>query len=140
MHPILGDTRRQRVFALIWPVVGAALGVLPLWWAGGDLHDWWAVVVWGEVLAIPLLASAYIVRFAPIATTEVPQLFASIAAAALFTAAIWLGAGWLWLWAVSWAAPSAHAVFAADDGARGRRGGRVVRGHECHSLHRGRSR
>jgi hypothetical protein len=111
MHPILGNPRRRRVFLATWPVAGALAGVLPLWWAGGSLADAWAAALGGETLAFPVLASAYVCRFAPISTTPVSQLFVSIGAAAVFSTALWLALGWLWLWAMAWAAPSAAAAF-----------------------------
>ncbi|HEY6361397.1 MAG TPA: histidine kinase [Vicinamibacterales bacterium] len=111
MHPILGDSRRRRVFAVTWPVVGAALGVLPLWWAGGRLRDWWAVALWGEALALPMLASFYVCKSAPIGTSGAARVFATVGVAALVTAGLWLEAGRLWLWLVSVAAPSPDAAF-----------------------------
>jgi hypothetical protein len=110
MHPILGNPRRRRIFIVVWPVIGAAVGLVPLWWAGGSLRDWWAVVAWGEVLAVPLLASAYVYRFAPISTTDAPRVFLTVAATTFVADGVWLAAGGLWLWAVSWAAPSAFAA------------------------------
>jgi hypothetical protein len=111
VHPILGDPRRRKIFMFVWPAVGAALGVLPLWWAGGQLRDWWAVAVWGEALALPMLAATYVGRSAPIGTASVPRVFATIGIAALMTAGLWLEAGRWWLWTMSFAAPSAYAVF-----------------------------
>ena len=111
MHPILGDPRRRRMFLFIWPAVGAALGILPLWLAEGDLRDWWAVALWGELLAVPMLAAAYVSRSAPVATAGFLRVFATIGIAALATAGLWLEAGRWWLQAVATAAPSPAAVF-----------------------------
>jgi hypothetical protein len=111
VHPILGDPRRRRMFIFIWPAVGAALGVLPLWLAGGDLRDWWAVALWGQILAVPMLAAAYVSRSAPIGTAGVLRVFATIGIGALATAGLWLEAGRWWLQAVESAAPSPPAVF-----------------------------
>jgi hypothetical protein len=41
------------------------MAVLQFWWAGGLLDDWWAVAVWGAALAVPVLASTYVIRAAP---------------------------------------------------------------------------
>jgi two-component system sensor histidine kinase AlgZ len=112
VHPILNDPRRRRLFAVIWPVVGAALGVVPLWLAGGDLRDWWAVAIWGQLLAGPILAAAFVSKSAPIDTAGLPRVFATIGIAALAAAGLWLEAGRWWLAAVAPAAPSASAAFA----------------------------
>jgi hypothetical protein len=112
VHPILNDPRRRRIFALVWPVVGAALGLLPLWLAGGELRDSWAAVVWGQLLAAPMLVAAYVSRSAPIATAGLPRVFATIGLAAIVTAGLWLEAGRWWFAAVASAAPSPSAVFA----------------------------
>jgi signal transduction histidine kinase len=111
MHPILGDPLRRKVFVVAWPIVGAALGVLPLWWAGGRLRDWWTVALWGEVLVLPMLASFYVSKSAPIGTASAARVFATVGVAALVTAGLWLEVGRLWLWLVSAAAPSPYAVF-----------------------------
>src|SRR5688572_12072780 len=100
------------MFVFIWPAVGAALGVLPLWLAGGDLRDWWAVALWGQLLAVPMLAAAYVSRSAPIGAAGFLRVFATIGIAALATAGLWLEAGRWWLQAVAPAAPSPAAVFA----------------------------
>src|SRR5687768_14872607 len=99
------------MFLFIWPAVGAALGVLPLWLAGGNLRDWWAVTLWGELLTVPMLAAAYVSRSAPIATAGFLRVFATIAIAALATAGLWLETGRWWFQAVAPAAPSPAAVF-----------------------------
>jgi hypothetical protein len=99
-----------------WALVGAAVGVLPFVWAGGQLQDAWAVVVWGEVLAVPMLASAYVGRAAPLHSATPARVITTIGGAALFVAALWLVLGGAWLWAVSWAAPSPYAVFDAMRG------------------------
>jgi hypothetical protein len=112
VHPILNDPRRRRLFLCVWPAVGAALGILPLWLAGGELRDWWAVALWGEILAVPMLAATYVSRSAPIATAGLLRVFTTIGIAALVTAGLWLEAGRWWLSAAASAAPSAAAVFA----------------------------
>jgi hypothetical protein len=112
VHPILNDPRRRRMFVFIWPVVGAALGVLPLWLAGGELRDWWAVALWGELLAVPMLTAAYVSRSAPVATSGLPRIFITIGVAALVIAGIWLEVGRWWLASVAPVAPSPAAVFA----------------------------
>jgi hypothetical protein len=71
MHPIVGDRRRLRTFAVLWIPVGVLVTVLPLWWVGGNLEDAWAVVLWGEALAVPALAFWYVYRFTALsASTE----------------------------------------------------------------------
>lgn len=111
MHPILGQRRRLRIFLAAWLPVGAALGVLPLWWSGGLTRDWWAVVVWGEVFAVPMLASAYVCRSAPLTTATLPRVFATIGFAALLTGTFWLELGRLWFWLLSPVASSPRALF-----------------------------
>jgi two-component system sensor histidine kinase AlgZ len=112
VHPILGYRRRRQVFWATWVVVGAALGGVPLLWAGGRGQDAWAVILWGEVLAVPMLASAYVIRAAPLATAGAARIFVTIGVAALLVAAVWVELGRLWLWLVSWAAPTPYALFA----------------------------
>jgi LytS/YehU family sensor histidine kinase len=111
MHPVLGHPRRFRVFLLVWPVAGAALGVLPLAWAGGALRDWWAAAAWGEIFALPLLATSYVFKAAPLATSSPSRVLATVGAAALLSVGIWLEAGELWFWLVSPAAPSPDVVY-----------------------------
>ena len=113
MHPVLSDRRRRRLFIFVWPFVGAAVGLLPFWWAGGQLQDWWAVALWGEALALPVLASTYVCKAAPIMTSDPWRVLATIGLAALITAGLWLESGRAWLWLVSPAAPSPYAVFSA---------------------------
>jgi hypothetical protein len=112
VHPVLSDRRRRRLFLVVWPLLGAAVGVLPFWWAGGQLADWWAVALWGEVLALPVLASTYVCRAAPVASSDGWRILATIGLASLITAGLWLELGRNWLWLVSAAAPSPYAVFA----------------------------
>jgi two-component system sensor histidine kinase AlgZ len=110
MHPIVGDRRRLRTFAVLWIPVGVLVTVLPLWWVGGNLEDAWAVVLWGEALAVPALAFWYVYRFTALsASTE--QILITIIMATLATTALWLGAGRAWLWLVSSIAPSPSALF-----------------------------
>lgn len=91
--------------------MGAALGVLPLLWAGGAVSDLWAAALWGEALAVPILASAYVCRSAPLGTAGIPRVFATIATSALLTGALWVEAGRLWFRAVARVAASPSAVF-----------------------------
>jgi LytS/YehU family sensor histidine kinase len=112
VHPVLSHDHRRRVFLLAWPLLGAAVGVLPFWWAGGNLRDWWAVALWGEALALPVLASSYVCRAAPIATADPWRILATIGVAALVTAGLWLEAGRNWLWLISPVAPTPYAVYA----------------------------
>ena len=111
MHPILADSWRRTSFLILWPLTGAALGLLPFWWAGGDLRDWAAVVVWGEVLALPMLAATYVSRAAPIHTAGAVRVFVTIGVSALVIASLWIALGGLWFWAIAWAAPSPTQVF-----------------------------
>src|SRR4051812_43508537 len=113
VQAVLADRRRRNVFALVWPPVGAALGVLPFWWAGGQFGEWWAVALWGEMLALPVLASAYVCRAAPIASAEPWRILATITFASFVSAGIWLELGRGWLWLLSPAAPSPYALFDA---------------------------
>jgi LytS/YehU family sensor histidine kinase len=113
MHPVLGHPRRFRVFLVVWPVAGAALGVLPLLWAGGELRDWWAAAIWGELFALPLLATSYVFKAAPVATSSVSRVLATIGAAAVLAVGIWLELGGLWFWVIAPAAPSPDRVFAS---------------------------
>ena len=111
MHPIVGDRRRLRTFAVLWIPVGVLVTVLPLWWVGGNLEDAWTVALWGEALAVPALAFWYVYRFTALsASTE--QILITIITATLATTALWLGAGRVWLWLVSSIAPSPNALFA----------------------------
>jgi two-component system, LytTR family, sensor histidine kinase AlgZ len=111
VHAVLADERRRNVFIMLWPPIGAALGVLPFWWAGGELGDWWAVALWGELLCLPVLASSYVCRAAPIGSSEAWRILATIGVASIITAGIWLELGHGWLWIVSPSAPSPYAVF-----------------------------
>ena len=111
MHPILGNPHRRRVFWVVWPLVGAAVGALPFLWAGGPVQRVWTVIIWGEVLAAPVLASAYVVRAAPLASAGAVRVFTTVGAAALLITGVWLELGRLWLWAMSWAAPEPYALF-----------------------------
>jgi two-component system, LytTR family, sensor histidine kinase AlgZ len=111
VHAVLDNRHRRRVFVVAWPLLGAALWVLPFWWAGGQLDEWWAVALWGEVLALPVLASAYVCRAAPIASSNPWRVLATIGLAAVITAGLWLELGRGWLWLVSLVAPSPYAVF-----------------------------
>ena len=111
MHPLLGSPRRLRIFLLAWLPVGAALGLLPLWWSGGATRDWWAVVLWGETFAVPMLASAYVCRSAPLSTAGLARVFATIGFAAAISAAAWLEVGRLWFWIVSPVASSPRELY-----------------------------
>jgi hypothetical protein len=111
MHPVLGHPRRVRVFLLVWPIAGAALGVLPLLWAGGDSRDWWAAAVWGEIFAFPLLATSYVFKAAPISTSRPSRVVATVGAAAVLSVGIWLELGELWFWLMSPWAPSPRVIF-----------------------------
>jgi len=112
VHPILGAPRRLKTFALTWPAVGAALGILPLLWAGGALQDWWAAAIWGEVLALPMLASSYVCRAAPIARAGAGRVFLTVGTAAVLTTAAWLELGRWWFRAVAPLAPSPYERYA----------------------------
>ncbi len=111
MHPVLSHPQRRRLFLLIWPIIGAAAGLLPFWWAGGNLREWWAVALWGETLGLPLLASAYVCRAAPVATSAPWRVLATVGLAAVVTAGLWLELGRTWLWLVSAVAPSSSTAF-----------------------------
>jgi len=108
MHPIL--SYRRRCFAAIWVPVGALAGALPFWAAGGRVADVWPLVVWGEALAAPVLASWWVCRFAPIGAGP-GRVFATVGSAAVITAALWLAAGRVWIWMVASAAPTADLLF-----------------------------
>jgi two-component system sensor histidine kinase AlgZ len=111
VHLLLGHPRRLKVFALAWPLAGAALGVLPLLWANGQLDDWWAAALWGELFALPLLASSYVCKAAPLGTSSATRVVATVGAAALLLVGIWIQVGELWFWAAAAVAPSPLAVF-----------------------------
>ena len=85
--------------------------MLPFWWAGGSLKDWWAVALWGETFALPVLASTYLVRAAPV-TSSPWRVIATIGLGALVTTGLWLELGHDWLGLVSRVAPTPYAVFA----------------------------
>lgn len=111
MHPVLSVPRRRRLFILLWPVIGAAVSTLPYWWAGGAARDWWLVALWGELLGIPALASIYVCRAAPLATTEAWRLLATIGTAALVVTGLWLEVGHHGFWLASPVAPSPADTF-----------------------------
>jgi two-component system, LytTR family, sensor histidine kinase AlgZ len=113
VHPILSHPHRRRAFLTVWPLVGAAVGLLPFWWSGGELTDWWAVVLWGQVLGVPILASTYVCRAAPLPTSDPARVIATVGLAAAVTSGLWLELGRNWLWLVSTLAPSPHAAFGA---------------------------
>jgi hypothetical protein len=110
MHPILSNAHRRRVFAAVWIPVGVLVAMLPLWAAGGGLPDAWPFLIWAEALAVPVLASWYVCRFAPIGAGP-GRIFLTVGTAALATAALWLAVGRVWLWTVGPAAPAADALF-----------------------------
>lgn len=112
MHLVLSRHRRRNLFVVVWPLVGAAVGVLPFWWAGGGLQDWWAVALWGETFALPVLASTYVVRAAPV-TANPWHIIATIGVSALVATGLWLEFGRNWLWLVSSYAPTPPSVFTA---------------------------
>lgn len=99
------------MFILVWPVVGTGAGLLPLWLAEGSLRDGWAVSVWGQLLAGPMLASYYVCRSAPASSAGVARVLTTVGVAAAVTAGLWLEAGRAWLWVVSSVAPSPYDVF-----------------------------
>lgn len=111
MHPILSNRHRLRAFAITWAPVGLLVSVLPYWWVGGSLDQSWPVIAWGEALALPALASWYVCRFTPIADDS-SRVIWRVGAAALLTSGVWLGAGELWFWAMSFAADTPDALFA----------------------------
>jgi len=110
MHPILADRRRLRLFLAIWIPVGILISVLPYWWMGGSVEDAWVVGIWGELFALPLLASWYITRFATLDATAW-RIVATVVGAALITTALWTAAGRLWFRAAASVFPSADATF-----------------------------
>ena len=110
MHPVLSQRHRRNLFFLIWPLLGAAVGMLPFWWVGGSLKDWWAVALWGETLALPALASTYLVRAAPV-TSSPWRVIATIGLGAVITTGLWLELGHDWLGLVSRVARTPYAVF-----------------------------
>ena len=112
MHPILSNPRRLRVFLIIWAPVGLAIGLAPYWWVGGRLAEGWPLAVWGEALAVPVLASWYVCRYAPI-SADTGRVFFTVIASALLTAGLWVGAGRLWVWALWWVAPESDILFPA---------------------------
>jgi two-component system, LytTR family, sensor histidine kinase AlgZ len=100
LHPILTQPRRRRLFLALWLPVGALVPLVPFWHAGGGLEGAWALALWGEALAVPVLASWYVSRFATPFRTPARgewQIVAAVTAAAVATSAGWLGAGWLGL-------------------------------------------
>jgi hypothetical protein len=113
VHPIWSDRRRLRVFVVLWLPAGAALGILPLWVAGGALSDAWASALWGTGYGLFLLSSAYVTRAAPIGASSVPRLVATIGTAALITGAVWLEAGKIWFDALTGVAASPSERFSA---------------------------
>ncbi len=113
MHPVLSDPRRRHLFLVLWPLVGAGAGVLPFWWAGGHLRDAWAVALWGETLAAPVLASAYVCRSAPLASSSPWRVLTTIGLAASVSIGLWLEAGRLWLFLLSDVAATALVAFPA---------------------------
>lgn len=110
-HPVLAHAGRRRLFVLVWPVLGAALGLVPFWWAGGQMRDWWPVVAWGEAFALPALASPFVCKAAPIASSSPWRVMATVGLGAVISTGLWLEAGRNWYWLVSPLAPSPSAVF-----------------------------
>jgi hypothetical protein len=110
MHPILSNSYRRRVFAAVWLPLGGLLGVLPFWAAGGPLTDALPLVVWGEALGAPVLASWFICRFTPIAAGT-GRIFTMVGGAAVVIAALWVAAGRVWLWMVIAAGSPADTLF-----------------------------
>jgi two-component system, LytTR family, sensor histidine kinase AlgZ len=88
------------MFAAIWLPLGAAVTLGPYLRAGGGLEGAWALVLWGETLVAPALASWYVARFAASPGTSARgewRIVLSVAIAAVVASAGWLGAGWLGL-------------------------------------------
>lgn len=111
MHPVLSQPHRLRLFITIWPFLGAAVGVLPFLFAGGRLEHAWPAALWGELLVIPVLASTFVCRSAPVATSNPWRVLATIGLAAAISAGFWLEAGQLGLWLLSSIEPEPNAVF-----------------------------
>jgi LytS/YehU family sensor histidine kinase len=86
------------------------MGLLPFWWAGGQLRDWWPVVIWGETFALPALASPFVCKAAPIASSNPWRVIATIGLGAVISAGLWLEAGRNWFSLVSPLAPSPASV------------------------------
>ncbi len=111
MHPVFSQSHRLRLFLTIWPFLGAAAGVLPFLFVGGRLEHAWPAALWGESLAIPVLASTFVCRSAPIATSNPWRVLATISLAAAISAGFWLEGGQLGLWLLSSFEPEPSAVF-----------------------------
>lgn len=110
-HPVLSQSHRLRLFLTVWPFLGAAVGVVPFLFAGGRLEHAWPAALWGELFVIPVLASTFVCRSAPVSTSNPWRVLATIALAAAITAGFWLEAGQLGLWLVSSLEPEPIAVF-----------------------------
>jgi histidine kinase len=110
MHPILSNPRRRRVFAAAWAPIGALVGALPFWAAGGPFSEVWPFVLWGEALAAPILASWFICRFAPI-SAGAGRIVTMVGGAAVVTGALWVGAGRAWITMVATAGSAPDLLF-----------------------------
>jgi hypothetical protein len=110
VHPILINRRRLGIFLWIWIPVGFLISVGPYWWMGGPRDGTWAVALWGEVFAVPLLASWYVGRFATV-DASAWRLFVTVVAASLVTTGLWLGVGRLWFRALSTFTPQLDGLF-----------------------------
>src|SRR5687768_7536605 len=112
MHPIVGNRRRLAIFAAVWIPAGAALGVLPLVWAGGWSQDAWAALLWGEAFALPLLAAAYVCRYSSVTTAGAPRVLTTVGLSAIVSAALWTAAGQIWFELIVALAPTPNQFFA----------------------------
>ncbi|MBM3778129.1 MAG: sensor histidine kinase [Acidimicrobiia bacterium] len=110
MHPIFSDVSRLRTFILLWVPTGAAIGTLPFWRTGGPLDQAWVLVLWGEVLAMPALATWHVTRFVPIRAGR-GRVLVTAAIVSLAAAGVWVGAGRLWTQVMAETAPQPAALF-----------------------------
>jgi hypothetical protein len=97
MHPIFAERRRLQLNLTAWTLVGALLGLLVHTSFGAS---WLGAATFGlplGLLAAPLsLSSWYVARAMPIPRTPASRLVPTAAGAALTSAALWAGAGYLW--------------------------------------------
>ena len=97
MHPILADRRRLRLHVLSWGLVGVLLGLLVHALVGVGWVEAMVFAVPLGVIAAPIGLSAwYVCRATPISRTSTVRVATTSLSAALVTAALWAGIGWIW--------------------------------------------
>lgn len=110
MHPIASNPQRLRIFFAVWIPASLGMTLAPYAYAGGAWDEAWPLGIWAIALAGPALATWYISSGWP-RTLDTGATLAAAAVSALVAAALWLGAGQLWVSLLGTITPSPQALF-----------------------------